>query len=196
MSSGGEGYQLRDVGTGKILAVLAAKPHPVDGAMFSPDGRFLFAKVHSDRHKPVGVFDLMVWTVATGKVFATFAYISESINVHTEDFALSGDGKTLAFVDNSERVPMKVETGKMAFDGLKEVTIAFNVSKGLPRVKIWDVPAWKERAAVRRGLATGVLTGRHDARHGAPGIGTTRRPGSGTPRRDGRGPSSTAGHPG
>lgn len=151
VSSGGEGSRLRDAGTGEVLAALAAGPGLVSGAVFSPDGRFLFAKVSSDRHGPVGVFDLKVWEVAAGGEYATLPYISESTYGNTEDFALSGDGKTLAFLDNSERLPMEVKTAKMVFDGRYEVTHAYNASKSLPRVKVWDVAGWKERVTVDGG---------------------------------------------
>jgi len=89
--------------------------------------------------------------VATGKEYATLPYISEHFYGGTEDFALSGDGKALAFLDNSERLPMEVKSSKFVLDGRFEGTVVYNVSKGLPRVKIWDVPAWKERATVDGG---------------------------------------------
>ncbi len=150
LASGSEGYQLRDAETGRVLAVLAPKSEPLHGVKFSPDGRLLYAKAYSDRHKPVGVFDLKVWNVATGQVKATFPYISEGINVATDDFAVSADGKTLAFAENSERLPMQVETDKMIISSAAsyEFTVFFNTSKGLPRAILWDVPSWKEKARV------------------------------------------------
>ena len=154
VSSGGEGCRLRDTGTGRVRAVLTTSPHQLHGALFSPDGRFLFAKVSSDRYKPVGVFDLKVWVVASGALYATFPYISEGINVYTNDFALSGNGRTLAFLDNSERLPMKVETSKATIidgGGPHEIDSVYNASPGLPRVKVWDVPHWKETAQLDGG---------------------------------------------
>ncbi|WP_406694292.1 WD40 repeat domain-containing protein [Singulisphaera sp. Ch08] len=167
VSSGSEGYQLRDAGTGKARAFLST--YRLEGTVFSPDGRFLFAKVGSDRHKPVSVCDLKVWVVATGEEYATFSHISESSNASTNFFALSRDGKLLAFLDNSERLPMEVKTSKMIVDGQIEFTVAFNQSKGLPRVKLWDVHGWKERATVDGGAPlvfspddTRLVTGARD----------------------------------
>lgn len=153
VSSGGEADRLMETATGKVLAVLAKRPdRQIHGPVFSPEGRFLFALVNSDRHKPVGVLDLQVWTVVDGKVCATFPYVAEDLNVFSDGFALSRDGKLLAFIDNAERLPMLVKSGKMVMDGRFEVTTTFNASKGLPRVKIVEVPGWKERAVVDGGL--------------------------------------------
>ena len=151
VSSGGEGYRLRDAATGEVRKVLATASRRLLGAVFSPDGRLLFAKVWSDRHSPVWVFDLKVWDAATGRERDTFPYVSEGSSVSTEDFALSPDGKSLAFLDNSARLPMDVKTSKMVLDGRFEVTSTGNVSKGLPRVRIWDVAGWKSRATVDGG---------------------------------------------
>jgi WD40 repeat protein len=107
--------------------------------------------VYSERHRPVGVFDLKVWDAATGREFATFPYVCEQTNVSTEFFTLSSDGKSLAFLDNSERLPMDVKTSKMTFDGSRDFTVAYNASGGLPRVTIWDVTAWKATATVDGG---------------------------------------------
>lgn len=113
VSAGGDGYQLRDSRTGQVRAVLATRPQQFEGPEFSPDGRLLFAMVSSDRHKPVPTYDLKVWDVASGAEHATFAYVSDNIHRVSSHFALSGDGKTLVFVDNSERLPMRVKTGKI-----------------------------------------------------------------------------------
>jgi WD40 repeat protein len=153
VSSGGDGHRLRDAETGAVRAVLTTKPNQVHGLMYSPDGRFLLAKVASDRHKPVPVFDLKVWDVATGKEHASFPYISDHINASTNHFTLSGDGRTLAFLENSERLPVQVKTFKAIFDGRHEVTAAYNANPGLARVKIWDVPGWKETATLDGGSA-------------------------------------------
>ncbi len=151
VSSGGEGYLLRDAGSGKVLSVLAKNPDRIYGAVFSPDGQFLFAKVRSDRHKPVGVFDLKVWSMATGNETATLPYVSEHRFSDTDDFALSRNGRTLAILDNAERLPIEAEMATMSFKGQPEVSVFSNASKGLPRVKIWDVPTWKPRATVDGG---------------------------------------------
>ena len=150
VSSGAVGYRLRDAETGQVRAVLATSPHQLDGLLFSPDSRLLFAKVSSDEHKPVTVVDLKVRDVATGRTHATVPYISEHINVSTSHFALSADGKMLATLDNSERLPMRVKTSKMLIDGRHEFETFYNASPGLPRVKLWSVPEWK---------VTGVLDG-------------------------------------
>jgi hypothetical protein len=151
VSSGGDRHCLRDAGTGEVRAVLATRPHQLHGPKFSPDGRFLLAKVASDRHDPFWVYDLKVWDVATGKEYATFPYISDSINGSTDHFALSGDGGTLAFLDNSERLPVRVETSKMIIDGRHEFTTFHNTNPGLGRVKLWDVAGWKEIATLDGG---------------------------------------------
>ncbi|MGZ3472397.1 MAG: hypothetical protein ACXVA6_20710, partial [Isosphaeraceae bacterium] len=83
------------------------------------------------------------WDVATGREYATVPYVSEHIFSNTEDFALSKDGKILAFLDNSERLPMEVKTSRMVIDR-QEIVRQHNASKGLPRVKMWEIPAWKE----------------------------------------------------
>jgi WD40 repeat protein len=150
VSSGAGGYRLRDVETGQVRAVLSTSPHQLHGLQFSPDGQLLFAKVTSGERKPVTVFDLKAWDVATGRTHGIIPYISESINGSTEHFALSPDGKMLATLDNSERLPMQVKASKMLFDGRHEVETFYNASPGLPRVRLWSVPDWKE---------TGVLDG-------------------------------------
>jgi WD40 repeat protein len=150
VSDGAEGYRLRDAETGQVRAVLTASHHQLDGLLFSPDGQLLFAKVSSDEHKPVTVFDLKVWNVATGRTHAAIPYIAEHINASTSHFALSRDGKMLATLDNSERLPMQVKSSKIVFDGRHEVETFYNASPGLPHVKLWNVPEWKE---------TGVLDG-------------------------------------
>lgn len=151
VSSGGDGYQLRDSGTGRVRSVLANRPQQLDGPVFSADGRLLFAKQSSDRHKPVPTFDLKVWVVASGVEHATFPYVSDRINATTSHFALSRDGNTLAFLDNSERLPIRVKTSKIATQFGQEAEIAFNTNPGLPRVKVWDVSDWKERATLDGG---------------------------------------------
>ncbi len=153
VSSGSDGHRLRDAQTGKALADLATKPQRLYGTVFSGDGRYLYAKVNSDRYKPVNVFDLKVWDAATGQVRAAVPYISEGINVATDDFAVSADGKTLAFLDHSDRLPMEVETGKMGIGSARyyEFTVHYNRSKGLPRVIIWEVPGWHQKARVDGG---------------------------------------------
>jgi WD40 repeat protein len=58
----------------------------------------------------------------------------------------------LAFVDNSERLPAQVKTAKILIDGRFNIEISSNTNPGLPRVKIWDVPGWKDVAGVDGGL--------------------------------------------
>lgn len=151
VSSGGDGYQLRDSGTGRVRSVLASGRQRLDGLVFSADGRLLFAKKSSDRHKPVATFDLKVWVVATGVEHATFPYISDGIYVATSHFALSRDGNTLAFLDHSERLPIRVKTSKVVTQYGQEFEISLNMNRGLPRVKVWDVAAWKETATLDGG---------------------------------------------
>jgi WD40 repeat protein len=129
---------------GQVRAVLSPSFHQIHGLQFSPDGKLLFAKVSSAAHKPFTVYDLKAWEVATGRTYGTIPYISESINGSTEHFALSPDGRTLATLDNSERLPMQVKASKMSIDRMPEFEVFYNVSTGLPRVKLWDVPEWRE----------------------------------------------------
>jgi WD40 repeat protein len=144
VSAGGEGHSLREAATGKIRAVLAAPRVPFSGARFSPDSQFLYAEVGATGHK-VATQDLHVWDVATGKLRRTFPYVSEGIGEGR--FGLSRDGRLLAFLDNSERLPMEVQTAKMTFDR-QTVGVALNTSKGLPKVTIWDVERAEKRAQV------------------------------------------------
>jgi len=151
VSSGADGHRLRDAETGQVRAVLSSLPHRLHGLRFSPDGQLLYAQVASEEHKPVNVFDLKAWDVATGRTYGTIPYTSESINAVTDHFALSPDGKTLATLDNSERLPMQVERSKVGLDGREEFEIAYNASPGLPRVRIWSVPEWKPVALLDGG---------------------------------------------
>ena len=152
VTSGAGGHRLRDSATGKVLAVLSMGPSQVWGGVFSPDGRFLYVEVYSIRYQPVGVLDLKVWDAATGREQATFPYIAENANVFTHYFALSRDGNLLAFQENSERLPMEIDTSNVVIDGRDEVIARSNTSKGLPRVKLWDVRGW-----TRRKTLNGVL---------------------------------------
>ena len=198
VSSGAEGYQLRDTETARVRAVLITRPHQIYGAVFSPDGRFLFAKVTSDRHKPVGVFDLKVWIVASGEVYATIPYISEHTSTLNHDFTISRDGRTLAFLDNAARLPMRLEPfawSMLTGGSIIELKGMFNASPGLPRVKVWDVLQWKEMATLDGGSPMVFSPDGQTLVTGA-GIGTTPRPGSGTCARGGSVPSSTAASPG
>ncbi len=151
VSSGAEGYRLRDAGTGQVRAVLAAPPMIHLGRpVFTPDSRMLFAQAMSDRALPLIVHDVKAWDVASGQPRGSFPYVAEHLDEGS--FALSEDGHWLAFVDNSERLPAQVKTSKMVIDGRHEIEISTNTNPGLPRVKIWDVPAWKEVALVDGGL--------------------------------------------
>jgi WD40 repeat protein len=106
--------------------------------------------VSSDQFKPVGVFDLKVWDVASGELRHTFIHASEGLNVSTDHFALSADGSTLAFEDNSARRPMQVKMAEMR-DERHTFEVAYNMSPGLCRVKFWNVPQWKEIGVVDGG---------------------------------------------
>lgn len=149
VSTGGEGHQLRDASTGTVRSLLARPRVGFYGPVFSPDGRTLYAEIGTDDFKPVGVSNLTVWDVATGRPKATFAHVHEGMgNGH---FVLSADGNRLAFLDNSERLPMKVETSKIGFGG-RTIDVALNVNPGLPRVVIWDVTRWERVVRVDGGL--------------------------------------------
>jgi WD40 repeat protein len=150
LTSGKYGIRLREASTGAVRSLLTTDSQQFHGPAFSKDGRFLFAKVGSDRHKPVHVFDLKVWNVATGETHGTIPYLSENLNILTDDFAVSPDGTTLAVLDNSDRLPMQVKTSKQSFDRLPEFEVSYNDHPGLPRVKLWDVHRW---------LETGTLDG-------------------------------------
>ena len=145
LSSGADGVRLRDAATGRVRFKLADLPHEVSGPAFSPDGQLIFARASSDRYKPVNVFDLKAWVVATGRILATIPYIAEGINASTDDYAISPDGRTLAVLDHTGRLPMQVETSKfvLIIGERVEVEIASNVHPGLPRVRLWDVERWR-----------------------------------------------------
>ncbi|MFO0890632.1 MAG: hypothetical protein U0790_15995 [Isosphaeraceae bacterium] len=146
LTFGKSGTRLRDGATGRVRAVLSPSPREeLHGATFSPDGRLLFAEMRSDQFRPVSVRDLRVWDVATGKLRDSFAHVNEHMS--PENFAISPDGRTLAFQDNSDRRPMQVRRSQGEFDG-KTYEIAFNESPGLPRVKLWDLARWTEIAVV------------------------------------------------
>jgi WD40 repeat protein len=148
VSSGGEGHHLRDPATGQIRWTLAGPGVGIEGPAFSPDGRTLYAEVSSDQFQPVGVHDLTVWDVATGRLKATFAHIHEGLG--DGNYAISGDGSRLAFLDNAERRPMQVKPSKLEIDG-RAFDVAFNVNPGLPRVILWDVARWEQAAEVDGG---------------------------------------------
>ncbi|AMV41001.1 WD40 repeat domain-containing protein [Planctomyces sp. SH-PL62] len=151
VSSGDEGHRLRDAATGEVRAVLNTPPMKlVTKVEFSPDGRLLFAQAASDRERPLIVHDLKVWDVATGELRDVFPYVAEHLDEGS--FALSGDGRWLAFVDNSERLPAQVKTGRIVIDGRHNLDISSNGHRALPRVKIWDVSRRKEVAVVDGGL--------------------------------------------
>ena len=147
VSSGAEGYRLRDAGTGQVRAVLSA-PSPIllSKPVFTPDSRLLFAQVISDRSLPLVVHDVKAWDVATGRLRGSFPDVGEHLDEGS--FELSEDGRWLAFVDNSERLPAQVKTSKILVERGRHFDISINMNPGLPRVKIWDVPAWKEIAVV------------------------------------------------
>jgi len=145
---GHDGARLRDAATGRVRVNLATRRDLFLGPAFSPDGRLLFAKVSSERFKHIGVSDLKVWDVARGETRSTFPYISEGGN--PDHFALSTDGRMLAFLDNCERLPMQVKTSKMSLSG-HEMQAPYNASPGLPRVKLWNIPRSEEMAIVDGG---------------------------------------------
>ena len=159
VASGEDGVRLRDAETGRARAVLADRSWQVGATVFSPDGRFLLANVVSDRYKPVATSDLKIWEVSTGRVHATIPYISESTNVITNHFALSPDGKWLAVLDNSERLPMRVKTETIEqWEEIehtdrprKKATLSYNAHPGLAKVKIRDFSQWQETAVVDGG---------------------------------------------
>ncbi len=150
LTSGEEGFRLRDAETGRVRATLHAARHGLHGPRFSPDGRLLFAKVASEEFKPVIVFDLKAWDVATGRTHGTIPYIAEHVNAATDHYALSPDGTRIATLDNSDRLPMQVREGRGGLDG-REIAFTVNASPGLPRVRIWSVPDWKQVALLDGG---------------------------------------------
>ena len=80
LSSGSDDRRLRDSATGKVRAVLSNTDSLFGGLTFSPDSQLLYAGVDSKRHAPFTIYDLNVWTVATGKVHGTFPYLSDHLN--------------------------------------------------------------------------------------------------------------------
>jgi WD40 repeat protein len=157
VSSGRDGSRLRDAETGRVRAELTSPPTiPLRIPAFTPDSRLLFAQVISDRSLPLVVHDITAWDVSSGQPSGSFPYVAE----HLDDgsFALSGDGRRLAFVDNSERLPLDVKTSTVGIfsPSLQHINISWNANPGLPRVKIWDVPGWKEIAVVDGGLPLAI----------------------------------------
>jgi len=147
----GKEHRLREAETGEVRAVLAPELHHDPGLRFSPDGRFLFAKVSSQEYQPVNVVDLYAWDVATGRIYGTIPYVAEAVSATAmAPFVLSPDGTLLATPDNSQRLPMQVEAHTVGFNSTS-LESHININPGLPRVKIWSVPAWKEVARVDGG---------------------------------------------
>jgi WD40 repeat protein len=145
VSSGQEGLRLRDAETGEVRATLNPS-YWLRNSTFTPDSRTLFTLSPSDKHLPVRTLDIQVWAVANGHLQDTIPYAAEGMDENC--YALSEDGKTLAFVENSRRLPMRLKTSKIAFDRQPPVDVVFNTSPGLPRVRIWDVSQWKQIATV------------------------------------------------
>lgn len=147
VTSGRDGFQLRDAETGRVRVLLNPPPFVKNKyPAFTPEG--LLALAPSDRYLPLSVQDLKAWEVATGKLRGTIPYVTEVTNGGC-GFALSGDGKLLAFVENSDRLPPQLKTSKIVtFSGPDPVEVTFNANPGLPRVKIWDIAAWKEIATI------------------------------------------------
>ncbi len=168
VSSGGDGHQLRDAATGAVRSLLAGPRVGFDGPVFSPDGRTLYAEVGTDDFKPVGVSDLKAWDVETGHIKATFSYVHEAMG--EGHCVLSADGSRLAFLDNSDRLPMQVKTSKFSTN-FGTFDVAYNVNPGLPRVVIWDVARGERVARVDGGLPLAfsgdgktLVTGDRDSR--------------------------------
>jgi len=97
------------------------------------------------------VWDLVIWEIATGRERAVFPYLAEHLNVSTDFFAVASDGRMLAFLDNSERLPVDVRTWREGIEGEKVPCQAYNATEGLPRVKIWDVPEGKTLKTINGG---------------------------------------------
>jgi WD40 repeat protein len=143
------GARLRDAATGRERAALTSREGILLAPRFSPDGRLLFAEVLSERFQPVLVHDLKVWDVATGRERATFPHVGEGLD--DRNAVISADGSTLAFLDNSERRPMRVVESQVTMDRTT-YTAAHNMSQGLPRVRVWDLVRWVEGPLVDGGL--------------------------------------------
>lgn len=171
ISSGRDGWCLRDVETGGVRAVLSEGRSGLNGPTFSRDGRLLFAKVYSRKYDPVPTYDLKAWEVATGRLVGVIPYIADGPNAFTDHFAVSPDGKYLATLDNSTRLPVVAKSSKMLTPFGQEFENWCNASPWLPRIRIWSIPEWKELAVLEGGshmifspdgatLATGARDGR------------------------------------
>lgn len=141
VSSGREGVQLRDAATGKVRATLIPR-HLLKGSTFTPNSQILLGLVFSNRHQPARTLDLRVWSVADGNLLDTIPYVSEWMNENC--YALSEDGKALAFVENSRRLPIQLKTFKSSRGGTPPSEVSYNNNPGLPRVRIWDVSRWEQ----------------------------------------------------
>lgn len=147
VSSGREGLQLRDAGTGRVRAILSPYPFiTLRAPAFLPDSRTLLTLASSDRHLPVRTMDIKVWSAANGNLQDTIPYVSEGMDEGC--YALAEDGKTLAFIENSRRLPMRRKSTEIMVDDFPPVEATFNTSTGLPRVRIWDVSRWEQIATV------------------------------------------------
>lgn len=146
VTSGVEGARLRDAATGRVRAALGGREGK---PTFTPDGRLVLAPVRSDRSRPLEIYDLHAWDVATGRPLEPIPYIAD--HVHIESFTLSADGRRLAFVDNSGRLPVVLKSTEI--HSPPSVWVSWhNANPNPTRVKVWDVAAWEEVAVVDGGL--------------------------------------------
>lgn len=82
VSSGDGGCCLRNVETGQVRATLHEAHDGLRVPRFSPDGKLIYAKVRSDEFKPVDVYDLKSWDVATGRTHGTIPYRGRDQQLH------------------------------------------------------------------------------------------------------------------
>lgn len=151
ISSGADGCHLRDAETGEVRAVLSEARYGLNGPAFSQNGRLLFAKVSSRKYFPVPTHDLKAWEVHTGRLLGVIPYIADGLNAFTEHFALSPDGKLLATLDNSTRLPVVAKSSKAILNGRHEIESWYNASPWMPRIRLWSIPEWKEVAVLEGG---------------------------------------------
>ena len=152
VSSSDKGYQLRDAATGAVRAILQnSQRWGYELPVYTPDSRLLLVQVASDRLPPLIVHDVQVWDVASGQIRQVFPFVAERFEAG--GFALSPDGRYLAFVDHSQRYPAQIRMRQFAGGSVDSHTfppfeVPYNGNPVPSRIKIWDLATGTEAAVV------------------------------------------------
>jgi WD40 repeat protein len=139
LTDGASGGCVRDAATGRILARLLRKDNAratdITWPRFTPDGKRLIVQIGGTRfgNHQIRTVALAVFDAATGREMAAFEPVgADSSGNSGPEYALSGDGSTLAFVpkpDYSRRgriVVWDVDAGKTLaeFQGLPPLALS------------------------------------------------------------------------